>query len=83
VPRLQRVDERPLPSDALEQHRFGITIQSIHYYPTSDGVCCAILLKTSFDLPMVNLVRKETCYIMVVSIDNNVGSRSGKSEDEG
>jgi hypothetical protein len=38
--------------DALEKRRFGIAIQSIYYYPTSDGICTAILLKTSFDLRM-------------------------------
>jgi len=51
-PRLERVDGQPLPPDALERRRFGITIQSIYYYPTLDGVCCAILLKTCFELRM-------------------------------
>jgi len=51
-PRLQRVDGQPLSSDALERRRFGITIQSVCYYPSSDGICCAILLKTSFELRM-------------------------------
>ena len=51
-PRLQRVDGQPLSSDALERRRFGITIQSIYYYPASDGISCAILLKTSFELRM-------------------------------
>lgn len=51
-PRLQRVDGQHLPLDDLERRRFGITIQSIYYYPATDGVCCAILLKTSFELRM-------------------------------
>jgi hypothetical protein len=30
--------------------RFNITIQSVHYYLHEDGVRCAILLTTTFDL---------------------------------
>lgn len=51
-PRLERVDGKLLRKEDLERRRFGITIQSVYYYsnPGSRSVCCAVLLKTSFEL---------------------------------
>lgn len=52
-PRLGRVDLQKMTPDALDRHRFGITVESVHYYKSSESperVGCAVLLSTCFDL---------------------------------
>jgi len=50
-PRLERVDGVALRKDDLKQRRFGVTIESVHYYrDPGESVYCAVLLKTYFEL---------------------------------
>jgi len=49
-PLLEMTDGRRMNSKALEPRRLIITIDSVHYYSQIGGICCAVLLNTSFDL---------------------------------
>ena len=48
-PRFERVDGQ-FCREEEKLRRFNITIQSVHYYLHEDGVRCAVLLTTAFDL---------------------------------
>lgn len=50
-PRLGRIDGQLMEKVELNRRRFGITVESVSYYPSEQGIGCAVLLKACFELP--------------------------------
>jgi len=65
-PRLERVDGVALRKDDLKQRRFGVTIESVHYYrDPGESVYCAVLLKTYFELKTGDKLRTHQLLLVV------------------